>query len=337
MRLSKRLGWAGGAGALAALAIAGAALAWGHTGHRDIGYLAIESLPADLPVFLRASADDVAELARELDRPKGSGAVHDKDRDPGHYIDLDDNARSDGGPSIDSLPPTREAYEAALGAVGSNSWHAGYLPYSIISSWQQLKTDLAYWRVLNEALKIPSTPERRAWLEGDLRRRQALILSDIGALAHYVGDGSQPLHVSLHYNGWGDFPNPNNYTRAAIHGPFEGEFVARNVTLEAVRAAMAPYRDCACPIEQRTAQYLRTSWTFVEPLYQLWGQGAFNNGDPRGRDFAVARVAAGASELRDLIIEAWKASETQKVGWPAINAQDVANGKDAMPSLRGGD
>ena len=336
MRLS-RLGWAGAAGAVAALAMAGAALAWGHTGHRDIGYLAIESLPADLPVFLRASADDIAELARELDLSKGAGAVHDKDRDPGHYIDLDDNARSDGGPSIDSLPPTREAYEAALGAVGSNSWHAGYLPYSIISSWQQLKSDFAYWRVLNEAFRRPQDAATRAWLEADLRRREAIILTSIGALAHYVGDGSQPLHVTNHYNGWGDFPNPRNYTRERIHAPFEGDFIADYVTLEGVRAAMTPYRDCGCPIEQRTAQYLRTTWTFVEPLYQLWGQGGFQNGDPRGVSFATARVAAGASELRDLIVEAWKASATHKVGYPGVTMQDVAGGKDPMPSLRGGD
>lgn len=323
----------------AAVSVAGtgSALAWGHTGHRIIGYLAVEGLPADMPVFLRASADDAGELAREPDRSKGSGRTHDTDRDPAHFIDLDDNARALGGPSIDQMPATRAEYETQLRAVHTDSWSAGYLPFEIVAAWQQLRTDLAYWRVLNAALARPQTPEHRIWLEADLRRRQMLTMADLALLEHLVGDGSQPLHVSEHYNGWGAYPNPHNYTTARIHGPFEGEFVQSNVTLEAVRAAMAPYRDCNCPIETRTATYLRTTWTFVEPLYQLWGDGGFRAGDARGRIFATSRVAAGASELRDMIIDAWRASASARVGYPAISEAEVAGGADPWIALHGGD
>lgn len=318
-------------------AATGAAFAWGHTGHRIIGYLAVEGLPADLPVFLRASAADAGELARELDRSKGSGRAHDSDRDPAHFVDLDDNARVLGGPSIDQLPTTRADYETQLRAAHTDSWAAGYLPYEIVATWQQLKTDLAYWRVLNAALARPQTPDRRAWLEADLRRREMLTLADLAALEHLVGDGSQPLHVSEHYNGWGNFPNPHNYTSARIHAPFEGEFVQNNVTMDAVRSAMAPYRDCGCPIEARTSTYLRTTWTFVEPLYQLWGAGGFQAGDARGRTFATTRVAAGAAELRDMIIDAWRASATARVGYPAVSPDEVAGGADPWNALHGGD
>ena len=48
----------------------------------------------------------------------------------------------------------------------------------------------------------------------------------------------------------------------------------------------------------------------------------------RSAGHAVARVAAGASELRDLIVEAWKASATHKVGYPGVTMQDVAGGKE---------
>jgi len=44
------------------------------------------------------------------------------------------------------------------------------------------------------------------------RLREKITLHDIGIWSHYVGDASQPLHVSVHLNGWGNFPNPNGYS-----------------------------------------------------------------------------------------------------------------------------
>jgi hypothetical protein len=327
-----------GAVALGALAGSNGAWAWGQSGHRIIGYLAVEQLPPELPQFIRAAAVDAGEYARELDRSKGSGRAHDADRDAAHFVDLDDQGRAMGGPSIDSLPPTREAYEAALQAVHSNSWDAGYLPYEIVSAWQQLREDFAYWRVLTAALQRPIPADHRAWFEADLRRRELLTLADLARLEHLVGDGSQPLHVSIHFNGWGTGPNPHGYTTDRIHARFEGEYVQRNVTMDPVRAAMVSYHSCSCTIEQRTGQYIHHTLGFVEPLYQLWGQNAFAAGDARGRDFTVARLADGATELRDLIIEAWRGSETQRVGFPnPVSAADVVNGADPYNQLHGGD
>lgn len=66
------------------------ALAWGASGHRIIGRVAVAALPTEVPAFLRTpqAVDDAGELSREPDRSKGSGRTHDSDRDPGHYLDL---------------------------------------------------------------------------------------------------------------------------------------------------------------------------------------------------------------------------------------------------------
>ncbi len=40
---------------------------------------------------------------------------------------------------------------------------------------------------------------------------EAAIIFYAGWLGHYVGDGSQPLHVTVNYNGWTG-PNPHGYT-----------------------------------------------------------------------------------------------------------------------------
>jgi hypothetical protein len=52
--------------------------------------------------------------------------------------------------------------------------------------------------------------------------------------------------------------------------------------------------------------YLRHSATLVDSVYAFDATGAFaNGGTPESRAFTAERLAAGASELRDLIYTAW--------------------------------
>lgn len=46
-----------------------------------------------------------------------------------------------------------------------------------------------------------------------------------GVLGHYVADGSQPLHTSIHFNGWSTGSNPELFTREPLHWRFEGEYL----------------------------------------------------------------------------------------------------------------
>lgn len=326
----------------AVLASPTAALAWGATGHRMIGRLAVSALPAETPDFLRSAqaVDDVGELSREPDRSKGAGRAHDSDRDPGHFLDVSDDGTVLGGPTLAALPPTRAEFDTALRAVGQDSWKSGYLPYSIIEDWQQLVVDFTYWRILSAAEANPQWTEHHAWFTADRRRREALVLGDLGRLSHFVGDGSQPLHVSVHYNGWGDAPNPEGFTTARIHGPFEGELVAATVRPDAAAAAMTPLRLCGCAIEQRTVGYLSGTAKLVIPLYALEKAGGLAGRDARGTAFATRQIAIAASELRDLIVEAWNASASRSVGYrpEVVSVADVVAGRvDPYPALYGTD
>lgn len=289
----------------------------------------MQALPAETPAFLRtrAAVAEIGELAREPDRSKGAGRVHDHDRDAAHFVDLDDDGKILGGPAMLPFAATRAEYETQLRAADLDQWKAGYLPYAILDRYQQLTTDLAYWRVLAYAEKNPAWKAQRAWFRQDRLRREGLILRTLGELSHFVGDGSQPLHVTSHYNGWGDGPNPNGYTTAKVHGPFEGELVLNTVKQAAVAAQMVPFKSCACPIEQRVGAYLVRTNSFVIPFYEMEKAGGLQPGDPRGTAMATERLAAGASELRDLIVEAWRASANVKVGWRPIAVQDVLKGE----------
>jgi hypothetical protein len=290
-----------------------------------VARLALEALPEEVPAFLRTREATwrMIELSREPDRSKGGGQPHDADLDPGHFVDVDDAGKALGGPSMANLPRDREDYEKALQAAGSNSWDAGWLPYSIVEGWQQLAKDFAYWRAARVGEKTGKTREERRWFAEDRKLREALIVRDLGYWAHFVGDGSQPLHVTMHFNGWGDYPNPNGFTKERIHGPFEGALVNAVATDAAVRAAMKPYAACGCTVQVATTRFLAETNAKVVPLYELWGQGGFKDGDARGTAFVVERLAAGASQLRDMVVDAWRASPDFTVGYPATPAKVV--------------
>jgi hypothetical protein len=317
------------AGALAALGLAaGQAFAWGSTGHRLIGQVATEALPTNLPAFLhtREASDQIGELAREPDRSRGAGQPHDSDLDPGHFIDLTDDGKTLGGSPITSMPANRDDYEVTLHAAGLNMTKGGYLFYNLVDGYEQLVKDFAYYRIETAALKQWTDPAQKAWLTADLKLREAIIIRDLGYWAHFVGDASQPMHVSIHYNGWGAYPNPNTYTQDKIHIPFEGPFVQANVTKAGVRAALPAQAACAGAIQACISTYLSTTLTKIDPVYRLWTAGAFTAKDPRAVQFTTERVAAGAAALRDLVVKAWRDSEDGSIGYPPLAVRAVEGG-----------
>ncbi|WP_415015341.1 S1/P1 Nuclease [Brevundimonas sp.] len=322
--------------ALAAVALIAAPAAdvgaWGATGHRLIGVAAMRQLPEEIPAFLRTTqaATEVGELAREPDRWKGGPRTHARERDTAHFIDFDDTGHvlTPAGPHIDAMPELRSEYDAALTRAGLSVDTAGYLYYALIDGWQQLVRDFAYWRVLNAAEARETDPARRAWYAEDRRRREGLLIRDLGVWAHYVGDASQPLHTTIHYNGWdGDTANPEGFTRSRrTHGLFEGAYVRGVARLDLVETAMPQADLSEAAIERRTAAYLGDSLAQVTPFYRLERDGAFAEGDARGGAFAVERLGAGAGELRDLIVLAWRESANARVGWPAVAVAEVEAG-----------
>jgi hypothetical protein len=305
------------------------AWAWGATGHEWISGIAIERLPDSLPDFVRTTeaAAEIAVMGRELDRSKGTGKTHDAERDPAHWISLADDGSVVGVLPLAELPQTREDYDTLLRAKGFTQYRAGYLPYAIVDGWQQIAKDFAYWRAASKGAETAATPEERAWFEADRRLREKLTLRDIGVWSHYAADAAQPMHVSVHFSGWGNFPNPNGYSDKDFHAYFEGEFVKSNVVRAEVAAEVGPYRACDCSIEARTQALLLASLAEVGPLYALERDGGLKPGDRRGISFATARLAFGATVVRDMIVDAWRQSADTPVGYPMVNLRDIESGK----------
>jgi hypothetical protein len=101
---------------------------------------------------------------------------------------------------------------------------------------------------------------------------------------------------------------------------------------------MAPFAECRCSVERRMSRYLSATQAQVEPLYRLEKAGGFQPGDPRGLAFTADRLAAGASELRDLVVLAWRSSSGVGVGYPQVTLNDVEAGRvDPYDALYGRD
>lgn len=313
------------------------AFGWGATGHELISGAAMEGLSNDIPAFLKTKTarEQITLLGREPDRWRGSGRTHDWERDPAHYINVDDNGLAGGIFALDALPPGRSDFEAAYRLKDIKPPAPGYLPYAIVDGWQQVTKDFAYWRASAVAAKNAKTKADRDWFAADLKLREMILIRDIGVWSHYVGDGSQPQHVSEHHAGWqGVYTDPMSYPPPGqppeiktIHNYFEGPFVKSNFKVTDVKAAMPPYRNCSCFIDQRTPAYLKATLAEIRPFYELVQAGGIRDTTPAAKSFTLKRLAAGASEVRDMIEEAWKASATATVGWPNINVADVISGK----------
>ena len=323
------------------LANADDARAWGAAAHRMIGGLAAQSLPAEIPAFLRSpeAARQIAEVAREPDRSRGAGQPHDPDADPAHHVDVGDDLKISRGPSLTALPPNRESYDTALRSVGTDEYRVGYLPYAIIDGWQQLALDLAYWRADVAGASHAKTPSDRSWFLRDQYVREGLTIRDIGYWSHFVADGAQPMNVSVHSDGWGSYPNPEKFSPAkGLRARFEGSFVRRWIGEKDISVHLTPYRDCRCAIQRRISDYLSATQRQVLTLYRIEKAGGFDGSQESGKDFAAARLAAATSELRDLIVGAWHRSDEMSVGDPPIALREIEAGRtDALTALQGSD
>ena len=317
------------------LAIATPAFAWGGKGHRIIGELAVKNFPAEIPAFLKTptAAIQIGLIAQEPDISRSAGQPHDSDLDPGHFINASDDGTVLGGPRLAALPASRRDFDTALRAVNSSQYAAGFLPYNLMDGWQQLVKDFALLRrdiaAQKYAAKFKMTADERKRFARAQAVRQILTLRDLGWWAHFVGDASQPMHVSVHFNGWGAGPNPNGFVvMPGLHAKFESDFVDKNISDADVAAKLRPYRACAAPIQACIQDYLIETQKGATPVYQFEKDGAFDAVTPAAKSFTVERIAEGAAMLRDLVADAWTESGKAILGYRTKQSvSDIEAGK----------
>jgi hypothetical protein len=272
--------------------------AWGSDGHKLINRLAGQALPPDIPAFLRtpAAIDALEYYGPEPDRWRSPAEPElNAAQAPEHFIDLE------YADLIGPLP--RRRYDYIRGLAAAQAAHpdlvltpekVGLQPYVTTEVYERLQSAFREYRSL---LATGS----------NTKPSECEITFLAGWLGHYVGDGSMPLHTSIHYNGWIG-SNPNGYTTEHhIHALFETDFVHANVKSSEVAPLVAASRPVLLgDVFNDYLAYLRHSNTLVEQTYQLEKTGGFaGSGTHAGKAFVDQQLAAGAIELRNMIYTAW--------------------------------
>lgn len=270
---------------------------WGAEGHEMAARAAVAVLPAEMPAFFRSAGNQLVYLNPEPDRWRNRDMPEmDNAFSYDHYIDLENV------PPGALEAPHRYAYLDALYEAGLErpERDGGFLPFHILELYQRLVTEWRLWRAATD-------PVRRAWIE-------ERILNDAGTLGHYVTDGSQPHHATIHFNGWNAAsPNPEGYTLdRTFHARFESDFVSAHLTQGDIsRRVTAAPRSLVGSVRTSVMDYLRASNAEVETLYRLDRDFGFDPGrpaHPATHSFAAERLAVGARLLADLWWTAWRES-----------------------------
>lgn len=303
MRLHSRSvlikGAVGAAALLASVVIAPAVLyAWGEVGHRISGEAAALKMPPSTPAFFRNAVQQLGYLNPEPDRWKDRtestiDPALDRGTFPDHFIDIEMASPAVLAQALKARD--RYGFLDTLAAANVKATNMGFLPFTILELAQKLRVDFRLWRAAPDSLK--------PWIE-------ARIIDDAGILGHFVADGANPAHTSIHFNGWTG-ANPNGYaTDNRFHARFESIFVGANVKTSDLTARMDTVARVLPDLRAAIIAYLQEGNTHVEPMYKIDKANAFeaNTTAPANKAFAVARLAAGATMLRDIWWTAWVTS-----------------------------
>jgi len=263
--------------------------AWGEEGHRWINLVAAQHLPDDMPAFFRNASARLSFLGPEPDRWRDGKEVYkalSEVNGPDHFIDIDKPE------NFQALPNDRYQYADWLRNSGQEPKDIGFLPYSILEGYQKVQVLFRMWR----------DPRHAA----DREQIEQNIVYYAGVLGHYVGDGSQPLHATIHFNGWSTSSNPDLFTREPLHSRFESEYVKARIKPEDFSGLVTTARPLQDSFSEIVGYLIDTSKLAPE-LYRMEKAARWEAGNtrPEAKKFVASRLAAGSQMLANLWYTAW--------------------------------
>ncbi|MFT4688414.1 MAG: hypothetical protein ACJASX_003769 [Limisphaerales bacterium] len=327
------------------LASGSPATAWDYAGHRMVNLLAVDSLPADFPAFVKEAKfrERIAFLAGEADRWRNTQDLPLKHvNSPDHFFDIEH--LKDYDVTWEFLSPFRYTFVQQLARakhlnperfpeipVAKNRDRTkglpGFLPWTIMEYYSKVKAACSYLKVFEEL----GTPE-----EIDNARQNLAYL--MGVMGHFAGDASQPLHTTMHFNGWVK-DNPNSYTtNRRFHSWIDGGYLKKTGGLEFEKLkAMTRKGVKLDTIRGRTdyifpviIEFIREQHKLVEPLYEMDKDGRLSGEGENGmlgKPVLEKQIVAAAGLLADLWYTAYQLAPTDRYLTSQLNQRKLAEGQ----------
>ena len=319
--------------------------AWGVRGHTVANLAAVEGIPQDGPVFLLAQEAYIGHLGTIPDTWRGYSEPYlriSEDANHGWYTEQFDY--------ISNPPRSRtefvlRVYDEYLRVKAKdldrakliNIRYTGTQAYSIMEGYERMKAGMRLYRAVDKpqyGRNLGTLFASISPLYNDATQVKQMLANDIafymGWLGHYVADAAQPLHNSMHHDGWSG-ANPKQYTRdPEIHGRFESNYVDLiEVTAPDVVKYMRKDARHLDDVWKATLDHSLEARDSVEDVYKLDLTDSFRKkDDPKARELVCKRMASGAGFLRDLAYTAWLESAKPPVAVdPNDRMENPANPK----------
>lgn len=302
------------------------ARAWDYEGHRIVNQLGLATLPADFPAFVKdpAAQERIAFLAGEPDRWRNTPETTLQHFNaPDHYIDVEDLEPYGLDPHSLShfryeftgqLAVQRHLHPEKFPAIDASKNKdktrtlTGFLPWTIAEFYGKLKSEFSYLKAFEEG---GGTPE-------EIANAKQNILYTMGVMGHFVGDASQPLHTTKHFNGWvGE--NPNHYaTNTTFHSWIDGGYIRKiKLTAGDLKGKVRPAKSLGAAPDAKSQEdifplcmsFIVDHFKLVEPLYRMNKEGTLSDTGAegsKGRAFMSGQLIKAGEFLGDLWYTAWK-------------------------------
>jgi hypothetical protein len=297
--------------------------AWGLRGHTVANLAAVEGIPENGPAFLKGMEAYIGHL----------GTIPDTWRsytEP--YLRISEDANhgwyTEGFDFIPDPPHSRtefilRVYDEYLKVKSAdperarllNIRYTGLQAYSIMEGYERVKAGMRLYRGTGspDQVRVNVGPAFASVspMFSDAAQVRQMLAQDVafymGWLGHYVADAAQPLHNSIHHDGWSG-ENPKGYTRDPnIHGRFETRYVdlIQTTAPDVVKYMRKDARKLT-DVWKATLDHSLEARDSVEEVYRIDLRGGFEKkDDAEARELVYKRLAAGASFLRDLVYTAW--------------------------------
>lgn len=318
---------------LALLALAGLTplAAWDYAGHRLVNQMALAALPEDFPAFVRepVAAERIAFLAGEPDRWRNNSDLPIKHANGlDHYLDVEQLAEAGLTPA--TVAPMRLAFatQYAAGRVANPAAYApidpaknrdrtrewpGFAPWAIAEHYGKLRSAFAYLKAYEEH---GGTAE-------EIANARANAVYIMGVMGHFVGDCAQPLHTTVHHNGWVG-ANPEGYTtKPGIHAWIDEGLIAKvGIDFASLAGRVKPATALELPAAPEgqdaffsaVMSYFMQQHAHVEAVYALEKAGELGMGttdvSPAARALIEGQLHTGGQMLAAIWVTAWKTAPT---------------------------